>query len=330
MRMKPKSTVHNPRALLYKRFTDLETSTAFGTLYRTTDGGVTKYWAFRGLDDGFVEVTEHIERYSVIQVQEGQLFTYADYFYQYTASWTGQSFYYHWTRHDLSDLLANGEEVSIPVSLNGAGVFQKYSTRVDLPYFTAAPPEITIINNSDYQLMAFKAYFVIGNKKYTYERSSVFTESAIIQMSGETIGDNVQSILINGNVNPLAYPPLPNTTYDNFTITVKFRINGIQTLASEFGAHEIARYQTNKYYLAGSFDYMIRGSINSEDTQPLKGNIMHLHSFEIKHFDDRINIDHDDLVVIDGHLYGVENLAYDVKRSPKPYTVYFATLNSIK
>ena len=102
----------------------------------------------------------------------------------------------------------------------------------------------------------------------------------------------------------------------------------VETLDAKFS--DIARYQTNKYYLAGSFDYMIRGSINSTDTQPIKGNIMHLRSFEIKYFDDRINRDHDDLIVIDGHLYGVEDLAYDVKRSPKPYTVYFATLNNIK
>ena len=102
----------------------------------------------------------------------------------------------------------------------------------------------------------------------------------------------------------------------------------VETLDAKFS--DIARYQTNKYYLAGSFDYMIRGSIGSSDTQPIKGNIMHLRSFEIKYFDDSIHIDHDDLVVIDGQLYGVEELAYDIKRSPKPYTIYFATLNNIK
>ena len=112
------------------------------------------------------------------------------------------------------------------------------------------------------------------------------------------------------------------------TITVSVPVLPLEKLSAKFG--DIARYQTNKYYLAGSFDYMIRGSINSEDSQPIKGNILHLRSFEIKYFDDRIKLDHDDLVVIDGHLYGVESLAYDIKRLPKPYTVYFATLNNIK
>lgn len=101
-----------------------------------------------------------------------------------------------------------------------------------------------------------------------------------------------------------------------------------ETLAAKYG--NIASYQTNKYYKAGTFDFMVRGSIGSSDTQPIKGNIMHLRSLEIKYFDDSIHIDHDDLVVIDGHLYGVEELSYDIKRSPKPYTVYFATLNNIK
>ena len=111
-------------------------------------------------------------------------------------------------------------------------------------------------------------------------------------------------------------------------ITINLPVLSLETLDAKFS--DIGRYQTNKYYLAGSFDYMIRGSIGSSDTQPIKGNIMHLRSFEIKYFDDSINIDHDDLVVIDGHLYGVEELSYDIKRSPKPYTVYFATLNNIK
>ena len=56
MRLKPKSTVHNPRALLYKRFTDLETSIASGrvVLYHTDDG---KYWQFSAEMVKFFEYT---------------------------------------------------------------------------------------------------------------------------------------------------------------------------------------------------------------------------------------------------------------------------------
>lgn len=56
MRLKPKSTVHNPRALLYKRFTDLETSIANNriVLYYTEDG---KYWQFSAGMVKFIEYT---------------------------------------------------------------------------------------------------------------------------------------------------------------------------------------------------------------------------------------------------------------------------------
>ena len=115
---------------------------------------------------------------------------------------------------------------------------------------------------------------------------------------------------------------------DTFSFKLPLMDQPESDLIATFG--NIGRYQANNYYLAGSFDYMIRGSIGSSDTQPIKGNIMHLRSLEIKYFDDNIHIDHDDLVVIDGRLYGVEELSYDIKRLPKPYTVYFATLNNIK
>lgn len=51
MRMKPKSTVHNPRALLYKRYTDLETSFALKALYITSDN---KAWIFDIETQGFL------------------------------------------------------------------------------------------------------------------------------------------------------------------------------------------------------------------------------------------------------------------------------------
>ena len=51
MRMKPKSTVHNTRALLYKRYTDLETSSALKALYITSDN---KAWIFDVDSQGFL------------------------------------------------------------------------------------------------------------------------------------------------------------------------------------------------------------------------------------------------------------------------------------
>ena len=92
--------------------------------------------------------------------------------------------------------------------------------------------------------------------------------------------------------------------------------------------NNIAKYQTNKYYYSGSFDYMIKGSIEGTTAQYIKGNIIPLTALNIKYFDD-IELSPDDLVVIDKHLYSVENPEVVLKQQPKPYKIYFATLNNI-
>lgn len=109
--------------------------------------------------------------------------------------------------------------------------------------------------------------------------------------------------------------------------TTKPNSANITLLSATF--NNIAKYQTNKYYYVGSFDYMVKGSISGTTTQFVKGNIIPLTSLNIKYFDDDINLSVDDLVVIDGHLYSVENPETSIKQMPKPFKVYFATLNSI-
>lgn len=103
--------------------------------------------------------------------------------------------------------------------------------------------------------------------------------------------------------------------------------DNITPLAAQFG--NIAKYQLNKYYYAGSFDYMMKGSISGTTTQFIKGNIIPLLSFNIKYFNDSINLNVDDLVVVNKRLYSVENPEQDVKLQPKKYSIYFATLNRI-
>ena len=93
--------------------------------------------------------------------------------------------------------------------------------------------------------------------------------------------------------------------------------------------NNIAKYQTNKYIYVGSFDYMIKGSVDGATTQYIKGNIIPLTSLNIKYFDDSINLSVDDLVVIDKKLYAVENPETVKKMQPKAFNIYFATLNSI-
>ena len=93
--------------------------------------------------------------------------------------------------------------------------------------------------------------------------------------------------------------------------------------------NNVGKYQTNKYYFSGSFDYMIKGSIEGTTSQYIKGNILPLTSLNIKYFDDDISLSVDDLVVIDGKLYSVEDPETTIKQQPKPFKIYFATLNSI-
>ena len=67
-----------------------------------------------------------------------------------------------------------------------------------------------------------------------------------------------------------------------------FRYNGLEWQnISELGQditllsatfNNIAKYQTNKYYYVGSFDYVIKGSIEGTTSQYIKGNIIPLTS----------------------------------------------------
>ena len=56
---------------------------------------------------------------------------------------------------------------------------------------------------------------------------------------------------------------------------------------------------------------------------------MPLQSMNIKYYDDGLTLDQEDLVVVNGALYTVENPDYSIKHMPRPYKIYYATLNSI-
>lgn len=105
--------------------------------------------------------------------------------------------------------------------------------------------------------------------------------------------------------------------------------NGSNLVLLSATFNNVAKYQMNRYYFVGSFDYIIKGSTEGSTTQYLKGNITPLTSFSIKHYNDEINLSTDDLVVIDGHLYAVENPETSHKYQPKDYKVHFATLIGI-
>lgn len=91
----------------------------------------------------------------------------------------------------------------------------------------------------------------------------------------------------------------------------------------------IGKYQTNKYYYVGSFSYIRKGTINDTVIQPIKGNITPLQTLNIQYYNDYINIKNGDLVVVNKHLYSVENVEEDHKHQPKDFAIYTAILNSI-
>lgn len=197
MKLKPKNTVRNPKALLYKRFIGIESSNTVSTAYKTEDN---KYWLFDSEELTFIEVGADIAANSTIR--------------------------------NINN------ETSI-VQYQG-----KYFRYIDFAWEETTP-------------------------------------------SGANL-------------------TLLSATFNN-----------------------VAKYQTNKYYFVGSFDYMIKGSTEGTTTQYLKGNITPLRSFNIKHYEDNIDLSVDDLVVIDRHLYSVENPETAHKYQPKDYKVHFATLNGI-
>ena len=121
-------------------------------------------------------------------------------------------------------------------------------------------------------------------------------------------------------------------TYFNYVATGWQKITdissaGITLLNATF--NNVAKYQTNKYYYVNSFDFMIKGSIEGTTAQYIKGNIIPLTALNIKFFDDDIDLAPDDLVVIENKLFSVENPETVIKQQPKPFKIYFATLNNI-
>lgn len=199
MRFKPKSTVFNPRALVYKRFIGLEQSLNITTVYNTVSDG--KVWAFDNQLLQFIELDNAIPNAKIVQV------------------------------NDATTVL-------------------------------------------DYQ----GNYFKYMDTKTGWVKVKDINEET----------------------------PLLSATFNN-----------------------IARYQTNKYYFSGSFDYMIKGSESISTTQFIKGNITPLRSFNIKYYSDDIKLTPDDLIVIENNLYSVERCEVVRKMQPRAFNIYFATLNSI-
>lgn len=177
----------------------------------------------------------------------------------------------------------------------------------------------TVINESFtveniYMTVADNKYWVFDNQKLSF----IEVDNAIISASTK-----VTNVF---NYNVLQYQKL-YFKYNGASWESIEDISGLTLLSALY--NNVGKYQTNKYYFSGSFDYMIKGSIVGTTSQYIKGNILPLTSLNIKYFDDDISLSVDDLVVIEGKLYSVEDPETTIKQQPKPFKIYFATLNSI-
>lgn len=177
----------------------------------------------------------------------------------------------------------------------------------------------TVINESFtveniYMTVADNKYWIFDNQKLSF----IEVDNAIISASTK-----VTNVF---NYNVLQYQKL-YFKYNGASWESIEDISGLTLLSALY--NNVGKYQTNKYYFSGSFDYMIKGSIEGTTSQYIKGNILPLTSLNIKYFDDDISLTVDDLVVIEGKLYSVEDPETTIKQQPKPFKIYFATLNSI-
>lgn len=177
----------------------------------------------------------------------------------------------------------------------------------------------TVINESFtveniYMTVADNKYWVFDNQKLSF----IEVDNAVISASTK-----VTNVF---NYNVLQYQKL-YFKYNGASWERIEDISGLTLLSALY--NNVGKYQTNKYYFSGSFDYMIKGSIEGTTSQYIKGNILPLTSLNIKYFDDDISLSVDDLVVIEGKLYSVEDPETTIKQQPKPFKIYFATLNSI-
>jgi hypothetical protein len=111
-----------------------------------------------------------------------------------------------------------------------------------------------------------------------------------------------------------------------WVITDDFETTGYSLLSATY--NNIGQYQMNKYYFSGSFDYMIKGDISGSTGQVMKGLITPISNFTIRMFNDDIILKTDDLVVINGKLYSIEDTSTSIKK-PSQYTIFYATLNNI-
>lgn len=318
MKLKPKSTVKNPKALLYKRFINLEKSENFNTVYR---GPRDDFWIFDAIDNEFIQVNkeEILADSKIVTIYTNSVYYYKNSYFMYDTRG-------RWGYFNISpELLSTSPTIDI---------------RRDVVGNSRIFGEIT-----DFHILLYnRSYLRLHTNKQATFRVKVYARSLLTQKlslianyettADETTAPNYVSFYLDLDemviVENIEYE-LINNTSESENIQGFMQFQGIEEIDNlkKLGFNNIGKYQTNKYYYSGSFDYIIKGSIEGTTTQYVKGNIVPLTSLNIKFYDDDITLTTDDLVVIDGHLYSVENPETVYKQQPKPFKIHFATLNNM-
>ena len=324
MRLKPKKTVFNDRALLYRRYIGLEQSSLLDKIYRyEIDTNTYQYFQFNREEKRFIEIDPSIAvGAETISATPQTIFKYQDKLYQYWYSATNTLKY--WNIYTKNTLVVN-------MDLQSISTIGFYTSK---PIESAPTIKIRAKGTGRFSLHHLR---ICGDSNYSntstwYGLSSADTGKVIIANDPdvELTLETVVALNASSDTMQLYRTSVGGSLVDfKGTIEIEFPsdITLINNIQLEFG--DIGKYQTNNYYYVGSFDYIVTGNIEQSNTQYLKGNIMPLTALNIKHYNDDIDIRQDDLVVVDHHLYSVESPSKTHLHFPKDYYVYYATLNSI-
>lgn len=326
MKLKPKNTATKQRALVYRRYNQIQASTKLDVAYRTlanSDLNIpVRYWVFDSAILDFVEIpsTSILPTTQIITVNilsSKNPYQYGSYFYTYNDKW-----YRFQATTDTSFSFSNEPITSITFGTRYAccSIYEGFNANES--------GTITIKNTSNVVITYIEA--LMYNSTGSSATRTILGGGTPLAVGEERefafqlAADYVVSFINIG------------TTENTKALSCDITFNGVTTfkftdfLSTQFPKiSSIAKYQKNAYYYAGSFQFMIRGSIEGTTTQYLKGNIAPLTSMNIKYFDDTIALNVDDLLVIDGRLYSIENQDTDIKYQPRKYLVHFATINSI-
>lgn len=323
MKLKPKSTIKNPKALLYKRFIGLEKSENLQTVYNTTDG---KFWAFDIIEKKFSEINaEQIPQTSkIINVTPYlTVLNYNIFFFKYDGI--------NWIETATSGAKFNNTiDIKLPLLFNQEKEYidTEYTPLISGMQYSSHTIIYKTPSNITFSLTIYAKNIYSGEEYKMYNVENKTNSTAVEAHDWlNRRGDSIITKIVYKAKNNLQGAGARDMGI-HIEIPEQLLITSdIELLSGTF--NNIAKYQTNKYYFFGSFDYVIKGSIEGTTAQYIKGNIIPLTALNIKHYDDSIDLSTDDLVVIDGHLYSVENPETTIKQQPKPFKIHFATLNSI-